>query len=83
MIETTLRATSEKLKPGACSTFGAPRNSSAQKTAKNRSITARPAGVRKSPRATSRPCTSMASVWLESSKRVRSCASRSLRINIR
>src|SRR5262249_49209923 len=29
MIETTLCATSEKLKPGACSTFGAPRNSSA------------------------------------------------------
>jgi hypothetical protein len=40
MIETTLRATSEKLKPGACSTFGAPRNSSAQKIAKNRSIAA-------------------------------------------
>ena len=43
MIDTTLRATSEKLKPGACSTFGGPRSSSAQKPAKKRSIAARPA----------------------------------------
>ena len=59
MIETTLRATSEKLKPGACSTFGGPRSSSAQKSAKKRSIAARPSGVRRSPRAASRPSASI------------------------
>ena len=36
MIETTFCATSEKLWPAACSTFGGPRSSSAQNSAKNR-----------------------------------------------
>ena len=55
MIETTFRATSEKLWPGACSTFGGPRKSSAQNCGKNCSMAARPSAVRRSPRATSRP----------------------------
>ena len=55
MIDTTFAATSEKLKPGACSTFGGPRSSSAQNDAKNPSIAARPSAVRRSPRAASRP----------------------------
>src|ERR1700731_3464067 len=55
MMDTTLRATSEKLWPGAWSTLGGPRSSSAQKAAKNSSIAARPSGVRRSPRAVSRP----------------------------
>src|SRR6266404_5650757 len=45
MIETTFLATSEKLWPGAASTFGNPRSSSAQNRAKNPSIAARPPGV--------------------------------------
>ena len=83
MIDTTLAATSEKLKPGACSTFGGPRNSSALNDEKNRSIAARPSAVRRSPRAASRPSYSTVSVWLSSSKRVRSVASRSFRISMR
>src|SRR5262249_7838859 len=54
MMETTLRATSEKLWPEAWSTLGGPRNSSAQKAAKNCSIAARPSGVPRSPRAAAR-----------------------------
>ena len=54
MIDTTLRATSEKLCPGATRIFGGPRNSSAQKAAKKSSIAARPAACRRSPRAASR-----------------------------
>ena len=44
MIEITFRATSEKLWPSARSTLGGPRNSSAQYSAKNRSMAARPSG---------------------------------------
>src|SRR4029077_2530586 len=76
MIETTLRATSEKLKPGAYSTRGAPRSSSAQNSAKKRSIVARPSGVCRSPRAASRPSSSIASVRSASSRRERKRASR-------
>ena len=54
MIEITFFDTSEKLWPSALHTFGGPRNSSAQNSAKNRSIAAHPAAVRRSPRATSR-----------------------------
>ena len=83
MIETTFRATSEKLWPSARSTFGGPRSSSAQNSAKNRSIAARPSGVRRSPRAASRFSERMVSVWLVSSKAVRSSARRAFRISIR
>ena len=83
MIETTLRATSEKLWPGACKTCGGPRNSPVQNCAKKRSIAARPSAVRRSPRAASRFSYRMLSVWLASSKSVRNCASLALRISIR
>jgi hypothetical protein len=64
MMDTTLRATSEKLWPAAWSTFGGPRSSSAQNAAKNRSTAARPSGVRRSPRTASRPSAVIASVWV-------------------
>ena len=83
MIDTTFLATSEKLWPAACSTFGGPRNSSAQYSAKNRSIAARPSGVRRSPRAASRFSERIVSVWFASSNAVRSSASRAFRISIR
>ena len=83
MIEITFRDTSEKLWPAACSTFGGPRNSSAQNSAKNVSIAARPSGVRRSPRAASRFSERIVSVWLASSNAVRSSASRAFRISIR
>ena len=84
MIETTLRATSEKLKPGACSTLRRPAQlvgAELREEALDRARGLR--GVRRSPRAASRPSDSMTSVWLASSKRVRSRASRSLRISMR
>ena len=46
MIETTLAATSEKLWPSACSTFGGPRSSAGMKRRKNASIASRPSSVR-------------------------------------
>ena len=83
MIDTTFLATSEKLWPSPCSTFGGPRSSSAQKSAKKRSIAARPSvGAQVAARRLA-ALVRIVSVWLASSKSVRSAASRSLRISIR
>ena len=55
MIETTLRATSEKLKPGALQHARRPAQLVGAEAEKKRSIVARPPGVRRSPRAASGP----------------------------
>jgi hypothetical protein len=83
MIETTLRATSEKLWPGLSSTFGGPLIRPANVVAKKFSIAARPSGVARLPWATTRPLWLIESTLLESSKWLRRPASHSSRISIR
>ena len=84
MIDTTLAATSEKLWPSPDSTLGGPRSSFGMKRRKKASIASRPClGAQVAARGFAALRIGSTSVWLASSKSVRSAASRSLRISIR